>query len=64
MRRIVGLTGLLVLASALGALGGDRGRKATGDEGPDWIPLDDPKVLALAAKIEAAGTYRGAGSRA
>jgi branched-chain amino acid transport system substrate-binding protein len=57
MRRKVALTGLLLLGSALGALAGDRGAKSASDEGPDWIPLDDPKVLALAARINAAGTY-------
>lgn len=29
-----------------------------GAEGPDWIPLDDPAVLEMVAKIEAAGAYR------
>jgi branched-chain amino acid transport system substrate-binding protein len=52
--RTTTLTLALLLGSALVARGGEGG---TDGEGPDWIPLDDPKVLDLAAKIEAAGTY-------
>jgi len=32
-------------------------RSTPGDDGPDYIPLDDPAVLDLVAKIDAAGAY-------
>jgi branched-chain amino acid transport system substrate-binding protein len=45
----------LLLASSV-ALAADRSSK-TPPEGPDWIPFDDPKLLEVLAKIEAAGAY-------
>ena len=46
---------LLLMPAALAA--GDRGAPGLGDEGPDFIPLDDPAVVELVAKIEAAGAH-------
>jgi branched-chain amino acid transport system substrate-binding protein len=58
MRRSVPFLAVaLLLTAALPALAGDRPR-SDADEGPDFIPLDDPAVLDLAAKIDAAGEYR------
>lgn len=47
----------LLLASGLAAQGAAQGTETPTVEGPDWIPLDDPEVLELAARIEAAGVY-------
>jgi ABC-type branched-subunit amino acid transport system substrate-binding protein len=46
-----------LLASALTVTPAER-ETGAGGEGPDWIPLDDPKLLALVAKIDAAGAHR------
>jgi ABC-type branched-subunit amino acid transport system substrate-binding protein len=48
---------LLVFAGLLAVARPGIAAEATG-EGPDWIPLDDPKVLDLVAKIDAAGAHR------
>ena len=44
---------LLVAAVSFAA---DKSAKAP-SEGPDWIPLDDPKLQEVLAKSEAAGAY-------
>ena len=44
---------LLLLAAA--SFAADKSAKIP--EGPDWIPLDDPKLQEVLAKIEAAGAY-------
>jgi ABC-type branched-subunit amino acid transport system substrate-binding protein len=56
MRRALTLAVASVLSVA--ALGGaaEKAAKAPA-EGPDWIPLDDPKLQEVLAKSEAAGAY-------
>jgi branched-chain amino acid transport system substrate-binding protein len=49
------LVAALLLVSAAG-LAADKATKPP-SEGPDFIPLDDPKLLAVLAKIDAAGAY-------
>ena len=49
MRRDVILLTGLILALAL--------TLSAADEGPDWIPLDDPEVLELMELIDAAGAH-------
>ena len=53
---VILLTGL-ILALALSGSAADRGAGAAADEGPDWIPFDDPKVVELIEKIDAAGAH-------
>jgi branched-chain amino acid transport system substrate-binding protein len=57
MRRTLMLLTGLVLALAIGGSAADRGEPASGDEGPDWIPLDDPEVLELVEKVNTTGAY-------
>lgn len=45
---------ILILSGPAMAAGGDQ---ATSSEGPDWIPLDHPKVQALRQQIDAAGAH-------
>jgi branched-chain amino acid transport system substrate-binding protein len=54
-RMLVTVAAWLLCAGAFGAPT-DKTAKATA-EGPDWIPFDDPKLLEVLAKIEAAGAY-------
>ncbi|HUL77679.1 MAG TPA: ABC transporter substrate-binding protein [Vicinamibacteria bacterium] len=46
---------LLLLASA--SFAAEKGAKAPVDPRPDYIPFDDPKLVELLAKIDAAGAY-------
>jgi hypothetical protein len=48
---------LLLLAAAGLAGAAERTKKAPAGEGPDWIPFDDPQVLEVLEKSEAAGAY-------
>ena len=57
MRRTTILLMGMVLALALVGSAADRGGASPGDEGPDWIPFDDPEVLALLERIDAAGVH-------
>ena len=56
MWRATLLTGL-ALALAPGVLASEHHGRSPADEGPGWIPLDDPKVLELVAKLDAAGAH-------
>ena len=47
----------LLLATAVLAGAAERSKKAPAGEGPDWIPFDDPGVLEVLKKSEAAGAY-------
>jgi len=49
------LTFLLASGLASGGAASDTGTPTA--EGPDWIPLDDPEVLDLVARIDAAGVH-------
>jgi branched-chain amino acid transport system substrate-binding protein len=59
MRQTLTLASTLVLALlGLAASAADRGAKAPVDTRPDYIPFDDPKLVELLQKIEAAGAYQ------
>jgi ABC-type branched-subunit amino acid transport system substrate-binding protein len=53
--RLATVATLLLCASALAAPADKAGK--TSAEGPDWIPLDDPKLLEVLARIDEAGAY-------
>ncbi len=43
---------------ALAASAADKGTKARSTPRPDYIPFDDPKLVELLKKIDAAGAYK------
>jgi ABC-type branched-subunit amino acid transport system substrate-binding protein len=58
VRRALSVTAALGLALlSLAANAADKGAKTLPAPPPDYIPFDDPKVLDLLRKIEAAGAY-------
>src|SRR5512144_1407394 len=59
MRRALTLVSFLGLSfCALAVSAADRGKKPPVDPRPDYIPFDDPKLVELLRKIDAAGAYR------
>jgi ABC-type branched-subunit amino acid transport system substrate-binding protein len=56
-RKAGALVPLLLVVAAAVVHGADKERPATASPGPDIIPFDDPQVVALMKKIDAAGAY-------